>query len=310
VWRNVAMGGGGFVTGIIFHPREKNLMYARTDVGGAYRRDAATQKWIPITDWIGAADNNLAGIESIAVDPSDAKRVYLAAGTYSRGNAAILRADDQGKTFKRTDVPFKMGGNETGRANGERLAVDPNDGTILFFGSRAAGLWKSADRGAIWNKVEGFPNISSAQTSPAASNTTTNAQARGGGFGQQQAVGIVSVVFDSSSGRFGSPTPVLFAAASTPGTNFFRSADGGLTWQAVANQLIGLRPNHAILSPDEIFSDLRQGTRTEHDDRRRGLEIQSVQFGSGPVHHRLRNLELRQRDQSRLRSAHTLGVPR
>ena len=253
IWRNVTMGGGGFVTGIIVHPRERNLMYARTDVGGAYRWDAAAQKWIPITDWIGAADNNFTGIESVALDPSDPNRVYLAAGTYNRGNAAILRSEDRGKTFQRTGVSFKMGGNETGRANGERLAVDPNDGEILFFGSRAAGLWKSADHGATWNKVEGFPNITSAQTSPAAPNTTTNARPRGGGFGQPQAVGIVSVVFDPSSGQSGNPTPVLFAAASTAGTNFYRSTDGGLSWRAVANQPIGLRPNHAVLSPDGIF---------------------------------------------------------
>ena len=86
--------GGGFVAGIIFHPTAKNLMYARTDVGGAYCWDNAAKKWIPITDWIGAADNNLMGIESIALDPSDPRRVYLAAGTYSRGDAAILRSDD------------------------------------------------------------------------------------------------------------------------------------------------------------------------------------------------------------------------
>lgn len=75
-------------------------MYARTDVGGAYRWDATTQKWISITDWIGAADDNLTGIESIALDPSAPQRVYLAAGTCRRGNAAILHSEDQGKTFK------------------------------------------------------------------------------------------------------------------------------------------------------------------------------------------------------------------
>ena len=136
VWRNVVIGGGGFVTGIVIHPRERGLMYARTDVGGAYRWDSAAKGWIPITDWLGMADVDLTGIESIALDPSDPNRVFLAAGIYSRGNAAILRSADRGKTFERTDVPFKMGGNEAGRNNGERLAVDPNLSNVLFFGSR------------------------------------------------------------------------------------------------------------------------------------------------------------------------------
>jgi photosystem II stability/assembly factor-like uncharacterized protein len=250
LWRNVVMGGGGFVTGIIVHPRERGLMYARTDVGGAYRWDSPAQKWVPITDWIGAADDNLFGIESIALDPRDPSRVYLAAGTYSGGNAAILRSDDRGKTFQRTDVPFKMGGNETGRFNGERLAVDPSLGNILFFGSRRDGLWKSADRGATWAKVETFPGINS--ISPASETSSTNARPDFG-FGLQQAVGIIAVVFDPSSGQPGAPTPVLFAAVSAIGTNIYASADAGLSWQAVTNQPIGLRPNHLVRSADGIF---------------------------------------------------------
>src|ERR1017187_3375667 len=169
IWRNVAMGGGGFVTGIIFHPTAKDLMYARTDVGGAYRWDAASQQWIPLNDWLSPAENNYTGIESIGLDPSDPSRLYLAAGTYMNNQAAILCSDDQGRTFKISEVPFRMGGNADGRSNGERLAVDPNDGAILFFGSRAAGLWKSTDYGATWNAVASFPNASSVQLSPVVS---------------------------------------------------------------------------------------------------------------------------------------------
>ncbi len=241
VWRNVAMGGGGFVTGLMFHPTAKNLMYARTDVGGAYRWDEAAQKWVSLTDWLGPEDGNLTGIESLALDPCDPQRVYLAAGTYSGGAAAILRSDDQGQTFQRADVPFKMGGNEAGRFNGERLAVDPNDGRLLFFGSRRDGLWKSNDGAATWQRVLSFPN-------PAAPNVTDSRPAFGGGF-RQQPVGIVSVVFAAASGRRGSPTPKIFAAISSVETNFLASTDAGATWQPVAGQPVGLRPNHAVLSP-------------------------------------------------------------
>jgi hypothetical protein len=37
IWKSVQVAGGGFVDGIIFYPTEKNLRYARTDMGGAYR---------------------------------------------------------------------------------------------------------------------------------------------------------------------------------------------------------------------------------------------------------------------------------
>jgi hypothetical protein len=250
-WRNVAIGGGGFVTGIAFHPRQQDLLYARTDVGGAYRWDGSVQRWVPITDWIGPEEVNLAGIESLALDPSDPNRVYLAAGTYSHNRAAILRSSDRGKTFNRTDVPFEMGGNETGRSNGERLAVDPNLGEILFFGSRHDGLWRSSDRGSTWQKVEGFPNVGSGQPSRSVPDAGTNARPRSG-FAQQQ-VGIVCVLFDSSSGQAGHPTPDIYAAVSTTETNLFRSTNAGAVWEIVPSQPVGLRPNHLVLSPDRVF---------------------------------------------------------
>ncbi|MGA9777595.1 MAG: cellulase [Verrucomicrobiia bacterium] len=244
-WHNVVIGGGGFVTGIVFHPRQKGLIYARTDVGGAYRWDDFTRRWVPLTDWIGAADVNLTGIESLAVDASDPKRVYLAAGTYTHGLAAILRSDDQGRTFQQTDVPFKMGANETGRFNGERLAVDPDRGEILFFGSREDGLWRSADRGTTWQKVTGFPNIQS-EADPA------DGPRRRSWF-RPEPVGIVCVLFDPAGSHPGSPTRQIYVAVSTTETNFYRSLDGGITWHAVANQPVGLCPNHLVLSSDGLL---------------------------------------------------------
>lgn len=100
-WRNAQVVGGGYVTGLVFNPREKGLLYARTDMGGAYRWDTGAEQWIPLTDWLGEKDWNLLGIDALATDPVDANRLYLATGTYTNdwaGNGAILRSTDRGRT--------------------------------------------------------------------------------------------------------------------------------------------------------------------------------------------------------------------
>jgi photosystem II stability/assembly factor-like uncharacterized protein len=243
-WREVKIGGGGLTTGLSFHPLEENLIYARTDVGGAYRWDHATSRWVSITDWIGGPDWDLTGIDSLAIDPSDPKRVYLAAGIYlsdAARNGEILRSEDKGATFERVRMPFKMGGNEPGRPNGERLAVDPNDGRVLFLGSRQAGLWRSADYGKTWSEAKGFPEV-------AKSDATISSDP------WKPHLGIPFVVFDPQSGKSGSPTPVLYAGVSVrKGPNLFRSRDAGATWEAVPGQPEGLRPTKAVLASNGVL---------------------------------------------------------
>ena len=44
-WKQLLIGGGGFVTGIAIHPTTANLIYARTDTSGAYKWDPDTDTW-------------------------------------------------------------------------------------------------------------------------------------------------------------------------------------------------------------------------------------------------------------------------
>jgi photosystem II stability/assembly factor-like uncharacterized protein len=225
-WKNVVILGGGFVSGIVFSSVEKNLAYARTDVGGAYRFNPADKTWTPITDHLGR-ESNFYGIESLAADPVDANKVYLAAGTYTGswvGNGAILRSKDRGNSWETIDMPVKMGGNENGRSMGERLAIDPNLPSILYFGSRKAGLWKSGDSGSTWENVKSF-------------------SASDGDKG----IGIPLVLFDGTSGAKGKPTPVLYAAVANNEGSLYRSADAGATWKLVPKQPTGLMVSHAEL---------------------------------------------------------------
>ncbi|HEX8531997.1 MAG TPA: hypothetical protein VF646_18310, partial [Cytophagales bacterium] len=47
-WKNVNLQGMGFVTGLVAHPTTANLVYARTDVGGLFRWNAASNSWTPL----------------------------------------------------------------------------------------------------------------------------------------------------------------------------------------------------------------------------------------------------------------------
>lgn len=209
-WRNVVVGGGGFAPGIVFSPVERGLVYLRTDMGGAYRWDEALRRWVPLQD--GEAESNFMGIESVAPDPRDADVVYLAAGMSARGPAAIFRSADRGGHWRKTIVPFAMGGNEDGRGLGERLAIDPHHPATLLFGSRHDGLWRSDDAGAHWAKVASFPLAGLGR--PDRPRMTHG--------------GLSFVLFDPvQRGR-------IFVASADPGAqHLFRSDDGGAHWQAV-----------------------------------------------------------------------------
>ncbi|MFJ8885043.1 WD40/YVTN/BNR-like repeat-containing protein [Streptomyces sp. NPDC102402] len=164
-WRTAAIGGTGFVTGILFHPAVRGLAYARTDIGGAYRWDDRGARWTALTDHIGWDDWNLLGVEAMAVDRSHPDRLYLALGTYTQAYAspgAVLRSEDRGATWKRADLTVRLGANEDGRGCGERLLVDPRDSETLWLGTRHDGLLRSTDRGATWAADVSFPAAASA----------------------------------------------------------------------------------------------------------------------------------------------------
>jgi hypothetical protein len=125
-------------------------------------------------------------------------------------------------------MPFKMGGNNNGRGVGERLAVDPQLPSVLFFGSRTAGLWKSSDSGVTWLHVDSFP-VKDKVT------------------GVGETTGITFVLFDDSQAIKGKATQTIYAGAAQAGASLYRSTDGGATWQMVPGPPSSLFPNHAVL---------------------------------------------------------------
>jgi xyloglucan-specific exo-beta-1,4-glucanase len=216
VWHNVKIGGGGYIPNIVFSPVERGLAFLRSDMGGVYRWDEKTAAWAALQD--GDADFNRRGVESVAPDPKDANTVYAAVGAYRKFPAAIIRSSDKGDHWDIVPVPFRMGGNEEGRDAGERLAVDPNDTSILYFASRYDGLQKSTDKGKTWAPVAGFPlkglGVPADRERPHA--------------------GLSFVLFDSKSG---SPSQTIYAGNADPGEHhLYRSLDGGASWAPVPGE--------------------------------------------------------------------------
>lgn len=230
-WKSVRILGGGFVTGIVYSEAEKGLVYARTDIGGAYRFDPANKSWIPLMDHIGPEDDggNYLGIETLAADPVDANRVYMAVGTYTQdwaGTGAMMRSNDKGATWELTPMSIKMGGNENGRGNGERMAVDPNLNSKILFGTRKYGLYKSENFGKSWEEGS-FPE----KTEPLG-------------------VGITFVVFDKQSGTKGKATPSIYAGFASTEHGLYHSTDAGASWKPVPGQPKGVMPSHAEFDAD------------------------------------------------------------
>ena len=227
-WGSVTIGGGGFVSAVIPSPSEAGVVYARTDVGGAYRWDNAARRWTPLLDWLGDTDSGLLGVDSLAIDPHNAGKVYLLAGIsyLQQGRSAVLRSSDYGKTWAVTETSsqFKTHGNGMGRNNGERLVVDPGNGDVLYVGTRWDGLFKSADAGISWQRMAGLDVRS-----------TPNG------------AGISFVLADPASVKDGGARRLFVGVSryAALGPNLYRSDDGGATFVPLKDAPAMLMPQRA-----------------------------------------------------------------
>lgn len=132
-----------------------------------------------------------------------------------------------------------------GRGNGERLAVDPANSNIIFFGARSGnGLWKSDDAGVSFTKVDSFTAVGNfAQNASDPSGYTADLQ------------GLTFVTFDETLGTTeAGATKRIFVGSASKGDVLpvWVSEDAGDTWQALAGQPEdGLFPHKGKIQPAE-----------------------------------------------------------
>ena len=163
-WDTLNIAGGGFVSGIV---TGDDQMYARTDVGGAYRYDYEQKKWVQLLDFLNEADRGFLSVDAMCVDPNDDDTLYLLCGCayFSGARTAIFRSRDAGETFEEIDVTdlIQVHGNGYGRQCGEAIAVDPDNPDIIYCGGDAtagtSGLIMSEDGGDTWKAVDGYGKL-------------------------------------------------------------------------------------------------------------------------------------------------------
>lgn len=234
----LAMGGGGFVPGVIAQGKTK---IARTDVGGAYKWNYSSSKWEQITTYISEDNKGLYSIEGIAIDPQNENNIYLLAGNqyFSSQKTAVLCSKDGGKTFTTSDITSiaLVHGNGDGRNCGERIAVDPNNSSIIYSGARARNpLIRSTDGGANWETVSSFPSsaFSNSINWPSWESNSVNTTA--------DENGTTAVVFDGSSVSGGKTQRIFVGISSTNTANVYVSEDGGSSWSTISSLPTNLIP--------------------------------------------------------------------
>ena len=174
-WKTLPVGGGGYVTGVKIHPTVANVVYCRTDVGGVYRWEASTETWTQLftvdrmppsiinasnvdgteQQGNGTGRKQTLSVGAIALDPQNADILYVAAGNTKRedGTGYFLKSTDRGENFVQLPLSVGVFGNRAERTIGPRMAVDPQNSDVVYYGSNAEGVWRSFDGGDNWSQI-------------------------------------------------------------------------------------------------------------------------------------------------------------
>lgn len=156
-YRNLPIPGGGYVTGFLFHPKQKNVLYARTDIGGTYRFDFEKRKWISLISHVTQEDLSETFPIALALDDERPNVLYIACGENTPGKGVLAISEDYGETFYYERIPVLIHGNLNGRGTADRLFVDKESPDTLYFASQQEGLYLSTDRGKNWQKCKALP---------------------------------------------------------------------------------------------------------------------------------------------------------
>lgn len=236
VWDNMFLGAKGFVTGLVSHPLDSDVIYARTDVGGMYEYDHQQEKWIQLLDWLEKDKRVLRQVRSVAVDPNNANIVYAACGNGTVDD--ILKSEDKGQTWTFLDFKTKSGGgcfrgNGTrARVTGELIAVDPKNSDVIYVGTTGQGVFITLDGGETFSRIESIPTSSNMTFSSSYDN------------------GAVSFVYIADSDEIDQRSSEIYVGSF--GNGIYKSIDGGVTFTLITEGFVGSKNNGTLEVPCRV----------------------------------------------------------
>jgi len=169
-WQQTQMYGGGYVTGIIPHPTDENISYARIDVSGVYKTSNGGDNWESITKDIIKDNHYNYYVRSFAIDETNTDKLYFLSGNapYDNGSVSnewfLWTSTNGGIDWNRVVSPTAIGGNGYARSAGETLAISPNDADVLYIAGQptynyGTGAWNTNGGLHIYNVNTGSWSI-------------------------------------------------------------------------------------------------------------------------------------------------------
>lgn len=243
----VLIGSGGYITGLLIHPKNSNVMYVRTDVGGAYRWEEETKEWTQIC-WSFQHDSQYS-IDGFALDPNDENIIYLFVGNSNMYLTEVFKSTDKGETWTTIGPDEIMAiGNGKNRELGECIVVDPNNSDVIALGTRGTGFFVTENGGETWMKI----NVAG---------------------GSEE---IRVVLPDATSGTVNGRTKVWYTLVL--GKGLYKSTDGTATW----TKMEGVLPEGEKITYNQMNLDKygrvyitygaqREGSVEKFEDVQRGL---------------------------------------